>query len=102
MIRERFAAGSGVRFLVSDGVYEYMVENRLYEGISPASEHEAHDGWLTMMQLSAMYGTCWLFQEFQEQQDLPPRAAATEVLVTERHGFPGNVQTDRRLAPPGR
>ena len=32
LIRKRFAAGSGVRFLVTDGVYEYMVENRLYEG----------------------------------------------------------------------
>ena len=35
LIRERFAAGTGVRFLVTDGVYEYMVENRLYEGSTP-------------------------------------------------------------------
>lgn len=31
MIRQRFSAGSGVRFLVPDSVYEYMVENHLYE-----------------------------------------------------------------------
>jgi len=31
MIRERFMAGTGVRFLVPDDVYEYMVANRLYE-----------------------------------------------------------------------
>jgi nicotinate-nucleotide adenylyltransferase len=30
MIRERFAAGSGVRFLVPESVYEYLVENDLY------------------------------------------------------------------------
>jgi nicotinate-nucleotide adenylyltransferase len=30
MIRERFAAGSGVRFLVPESVYEYVVENDLY------------------------------------------------------------------------
>ena len=35
LIRERFAAGTGVRFLVTDGVYEYMVENRLYEDSPP-------------------------------------------------------------------
>jgi nicotinate-nucleotide adenylyltransferase len=35
MIRLRFSAGSGVRFLVPDGVYDYMVENHLYEGTSP-------------------------------------------------------------------
>jgi nicotinate-nucleotide adenylyltransferase len=33
MIRERVAAGTAFRFLVADGVYEYIVENRLYEGI---------------------------------------------------------------------
>jgi nicotinic acid mononucleotide adenylyltransferase len=32
MIRQRFSAGSGVRFLVPDSVYEYMVENNLYDG----------------------------------------------------------------------
>ena len=31
LIRQRFAAGSGVRFLVTDGVYDYMVANHLYE-----------------------------------------------------------------------
>lgn len=31
MIRQRFVAGTGVRFLVPDGVYEYMVDHRLYE-----------------------------------------------------------------------
>ena len=30
MIRERFAAGTGVRFLVPEGVYDYMVEKSLY------------------------------------------------------------------------
>jgi nicotinate-nucleotide adenylyltransferase len=31
MIRQRFAAGTGVRFLVPDGVYDYMVEKNLYQ-----------------------------------------------------------------------
>lgn len=31
MIRERFTAGTGVRFLVPDAVYEYMIDSRLYE-----------------------------------------------------------------------
>lgn len=31
MIRQRFVAGTGVRFLVPDGVYDYMVENGLYQ-----------------------------------------------------------------------
>lgn len=31
LIRQRFAAGTGTRFLVTEGVYEYMVENSLYE-----------------------------------------------------------------------
>jgi nicotinate-nucleotide adenylyltransferase len=31
MIRQRFAAGTGVRFLVTDGVYDYMVEKNLYQ-----------------------------------------------------------------------
>jgi len=30
MIRQRFAAGSGVRFLVPESVYEYVIENDLY------------------------------------------------------------------------
>ena len=30
MIRQRFSLGSGVRFLVPDTVFEYMVENHLY------------------------------------------------------------------------
>ena len=30
MIRRRFSLGSGVRFLVPDSVFEYMVENHLY------------------------------------------------------------------------
>ena len=30
MIRQRFSEGTGVRFLVPDGVYDYMVEKRLY------------------------------------------------------------------------
>ena len=32
LIRQRFSAGTGVRFLVTDAVYQYMIENRLYEG----------------------------------------------------------------------
>ncbi len=35
MIRQRFFAGTGVRFLVPDSVYDYMVENRLYEARPP-------------------------------------------------------------------
>lgn len=35
MIRRRFFAGSGVRFLVTDDVYDYMVENHLYEEVAP-------------------------------------------------------------------
>jgi nicotinate-nucleotide adenylyltransferase len=31
MIRQRFAAGTGVRFLIPDGVYNYMVERNLYQ-----------------------------------------------------------------------
>lgn len=31
MIRQRFAAGTGVRFLIPDGVYDYMVEKSLYQ-----------------------------------------------------------------------
>ncbi|HUP15065.1 MAG TPA: nicotinate-nucleotide adenylyltransferase [Acidimicrobiia bacterium] len=31
MIRERFMAGTGVRFLIPDGVYDYMVERALYQ-----------------------------------------------------------------------
>jgi nicotinate-nucleotide adenylyltransferase len=31
MIRQRFATGTGVRFLVPEGVYDYMVANHLYE-----------------------------------------------------------------------
>jgi nicotinate-nucleotide adenylyltransferase len=31
MIRQRFLAGTGIRFLVTEGVYEYMVANHLYE-----------------------------------------------------------------------
>ena len=31
MIRERFTAGTGVRFLVPEGVYDYMVEKSLYQ-----------------------------------------------------------------------
>ena len=36
MIRQRFMNDTGVRFLVADGVYDYIVENRLYEVNSPA------------------------------------------------------------------
>lgn len=35
MIRQRFAAGTGVRFLVTDGVYDYMVEKNLYQENAP-------------------------------------------------------------------
>lgn len=38
MIRARFAAGTGVRFLVPDGVYTYMVEKRLYQEKASRSE----------------------------------------------------------------
>ena len=38
MIRERFAAGSGVRFLVPDGVYGYMVEKSLYPDQAGATD----------------------------------------------------------------
>jgi nicotinate-nucleotide adenylyltransferase len=31
MIRERFMAGTGVRFLIPDGVYDYMVDKALYQ-----------------------------------------------------------------------
>jgi nicotinate-nucleotide adenylyltransferase len=31
MIRQRFTAGTGVRFLIPDGVYDYMVEKNLYQ-----------------------------------------------------------------------
>ena len=33
MIRQRFVDGTGVRFLVTDAVYEYMIENELYYGV---------------------------------------------------------------------
>ena len=32
IIRQTGLRGTGVRFLVPDGVFEYMVENHLYEG----------------------------------------------------------------------
>lgn len=36
MIRQRFTAGTGIRFLVTEGVYDFIVENHLYGESGPA------------------------------------------------------------------